>query len=70
MTDEFMVYRGLDKEYAGHMTVNHGSGEYARGDAHVNTAESYFSLLKRGIVGTFHHVSKEHLDRYVSEFGL
>ena len=39
-----------------------------RGIIHTNFAESYFSLLKRGIVGTFHHVSKEHMDRYLAEF--
>ncbi len=46
----------------------HGKGEYARGTAHVNTAESFFSLLKRGVYGTFHHVSKRHLHRYATEF--
>jgi len=48
--------------------VNHGIGEYVRGDAHTNTVEGYFSILKRGIVGTFHHVSSQHLKRYVGEF--
>jgi hypothetical protein len=49
-------------------TVNHGRGEYVRGDAYTNTAEGFISLLKRGIVGTFHHVGKAHLGKYVSEF--
>ena len=40
------------------MVVEHGRGEYVRSDVHVNAAEGFFSLLKRGIVGTFHHVSK------------
>ena len=44
--------------------------EYARGDAHVNTAESYFSLLKRGVMGAFHHVSRKHLNRYSDEFAF
>ena len=44
------------------------SGEHARGDVHVNLAENWFSLLKRGVNGTFHHVSEQHLDRYVGEF--
>jgi ISXO2-like transposase domain len=44
--------------------------DYPRGGAHVNTAESYFALLKRGVVGSFHHVSKEHLDRYCDEFSF
>lgn len=50
--------------------VDHGHGEYVRGDAYTNTAESWISLLKRGIVGSFHHVSEEHLDRYINEFAF
>lgn len=69
MTDEATVYTAkITGDFAGHETVNHGKGEYVRGDAHTNTAENYFSLLKRGIVGTFHHVSQQHLNRYVIEF--
>jgi transposase-like protein len=68
MTDSFPVYQGLDKEYAGHEVVDHSSGEYVNGDAHTNTVEGWFALLKRGITGTFHHVSEQHLDRYVDEF--
>ena len=63
-----LAYRGLKYEFASHQTVHHGAQEYVRGDAHVNTAEAYFSLLKRGINGTFHHVSSHHLHRYLSEF--
>jgi transposase-like protein len=71
MTDELMAYRGIGKEFAGgHHMVSHSKGEYARGDASVNEAESYFALLKRGIVGSFHHVSKQHLDRYCDEFSF
>lgn len=43
-------------------------GEYARGPIHTNTVESFYSLLKRGLVGTFHHVSAKHLRRYTGEF--
>ena len=68
MTDGFLAYKGLDKEFASHETVDHGKKEYVRGDVHVNLAENWFSLLKRGVMGTFHHVSEQHLDRYVSEF--
>jgi hypothetical protein len=68
--DEFVSYRGLFAEFAQHETVDHGSGEYVRGDIFTNTAESWFALLKRGVYGTFHHVSKQHLDRYVSEFAF
>ncbi len=70
MTDEWQSYDGLDKEYASHKTVDHGRGEYARGNVYTNTAESWTALLKRGIVGTFHHISEKHLDRYVNEFGF
>lgn len=68
MTDGFLAYKGLDREYASHETVDHGIREYVRGDVHVNLAENWFSLLKRGVMGTFHHVSEKHLDRYVDEF--
>src|SRR3970040_559 len=44
--------------------------EYARGPVHTNTIEGYFSILKRGLIGTFHHVSEAHLQRYVTEFGF
>jgi transposase-like protein len=67
-TDSFTSYRGLEKEFAAHETVNHGDGEYCRGDVHVNFAESYFSLLKRGVIGIFHHMSAKHMHRYLSEF--
>ena len=61
-------YQKLAYLFASHAHVNHGAGEYVRGDAHTNTAEGYFSLLKRGIIGTFHHVSPQHLLRYTTEF--
>jgi hypothetical protein len=48
--------------------VNHQRREYVRGDAYVNTAENFFSLLKRGIFGVYHKVSKHHLPRYLAEF--
>jgi transposase-like protein len=69
MTDEWPSYRGIGAEFAGgHDTVNHSAGEYARGDAHVNSAEGYFALLKRGIVGIYHHVGTQYLDQYLAEF--
>jgi transposase-like protein len=71
MTDQWPSYRGIGKEYdGGHKVVNHSKGEYVRGDAYTNTAESYFALLKRGLHGTFHHLSKEHLQRYCDEFAF
>lgn len=68
MTDEFKSYNGLSKYFTGHSSVNHGEKEYCRGIVHINFAESYFSLLKRAIIGAFHHVSDNHLHRYLSEF--
>jgi hypothetical protein len=54
--------------YEKHETVNHGIGEYVRGPVHTNTIEGYFSIMKRGINGTYHHVSQQHLKRYLAEF--
>jgi transposase-like protein len=68
MTDEFKGYRGLKKEFADHQTINHSRGHYVRGEVTTNTVEGYFSLLKRGLTGTYHHVSKHHLHRYLAEF--
>jgi transposase-like protein len=68
MTDGEGQYRLLGPMYAGHEVVNHRIGEYVRGDAHTNTVESYFAILKRGIAGTYHHVSQQHLKRYLGEF--
>ncbi|MCC6983898.1 MAG: IS1595 family transposase [Bauldia sp.] len=58
----------LSKRFEKHATVNHGIGEYVRGEAHTNTIEGYFSIMKRGINGVYHHVSPEHLKRYLAEF--
>ena len=69
ITDERPGYRGIGREFeGGHETVNHSAKEYVRGDVTTNTVEVCFSLLKRGVIGTFHHVSKKHLHRYVAEF--
>ncbi len=68
MTDGHSSYKGLDKEFAGHEAVNHQADEYVRGEAHTNTAENYFSIFKRGIIGTYHHVGAQHLHRYLGEF--
>jgi hypothetical protein len=68
-TDEFKAYRTLAPFFAKHETTNHTRKEYARpGGIHSNTAESYIGLFKRGIVGSWHHVSEEHLHRYLEEF--
>jgi transposase-like protein len=54
--------------FPGRQSVNHSIGEYVRGDVHTNTIEGYFAIMKRGIIGTYHHVSPEHLKRYLAEF--
>jgi transposase-like protein len=67
-TDTLPVYDKVDKEFKKHETVDHNAGEYVHGDVYTNTAEGYFSQLKRSLSGTFHHVSEKHLDRYLAEF--
>jgi transposase-like protein len=68
LSDEGPGAKMVSGEFALHDTVNHGIGEYVRGDIHTNTIESYFAILKRGIVGTYHSVSQQHLKRYLAEF--
>jgi transposase-like protein len=69
MTDESVVYPPVTGGFAGHGTVNHSVEEYVRAAFfHTNTAEGYFSILKRGIIGVYHHVSEAHLRRYLAEF--
>jgi len=71
MTDENLKYIHVGSEFAGgHVTVEHGKQEYARpaDGAHINTAESSHALIKRGMYGVYHHVSPEHLQRYLDEF--
>lgn len=68
-TDESSLYTSIGQEFSGgHETVNHTRREYARGDVTTNTVEGFFALIKRGVYGTFHSVSKKHLHRYVAEF--
>ena len=69
MSDENPSYNGIGKTFAGgHDTVCHSAKEYARGDVNTNTAESSFALVKRGIIGTYHNVSKAYLYRYLWQF--
>lgn len=69
ITDDFPAYRGIGSEYqGGHDCVAHMTREYVRGDVHTNTAESSFSLVKRGIMGVYHNVSKDYLHRYLWQF--
>jgi transposase-like protein len=66
-TDEWRPYRKLAKDYP-HGVVSHGRGEYVNGAIHTNTIEGFWSIVKRGIVGTFHKVSRKYLPLYVNEF--
>ena len=69
-TDEHGGYRRVGGLFYHHATVNHGAGEYVRGEVHTNGIESVFAVMKRGIHGVYHHVSPKHLHRYVGEFAF
>ena len=64
-TDEAKAYTGLARP---HEVVKHSVGEYVRAMAHTNGVESFWALLKRGYIGIYHHFSRKHLHRYISEF--
>lgn len=70
MTDGSPRYNAMKREkpFTQHSQVNHSKGEYVRGIASTNRVEGYFSIMKRGLIGTYHHVSSAHLQRYLSEF--
>lgn len=68
MTDELNQYTTIGNHFTSHDVVNHRNLEYVRDNAYTNTVEGFFSILKRGINGVYHHVSKEHLHRYLAEF--
>ena len=67
-TDQSRLYTQIGGLFGEHETVNHGEKEYARGDVHVNSAEGYFSIFKRGMRGVYQHCSEKHLHRYLAEF--
>ncbi|MGO9786670.1 MAG: IS1595 family transposase [Stellaceae bacterium] len=70
MTDELAAYQPIGKGFAGHDTVHHTAGQYVKrgGFTHTNTVENFFSIMKRGVYGTYHHISQQHLMRYLAEF--
>jgi hypothetical protein len=71
MTDEHPSYKVVTEDSGMRDdTVTHSKDEYVRGNVHTNTVEGFFSLLKRGVNGTFHHASREHLHRYCDEFAF
>jgi transposase-like protein len=71
-TDDALAYYHMSREFAAHGVVNHSDGEYVSrdGKTHIQSAESFFAILKRGVMGSFHSVSEQHLGRYVDEFAF
>ncbi len=67
-TDEAQFYKKPGKAFAAHEAVNHGSGEYARGETTTNTVEGFFGIFKRGMRGVYHHCGEQHLQAYLNEF--
>lgn len=68
MTDESSLYGVVGKKFASHGRSNHSRKQYVKGDIHTNTIEGFFGILRRGLIGTYQHVSAKHLKRYLSEF--
>lgn len=69
VTDKAQAYKFMVPK-SDHESVDHSKFEWARGDVHTNTLEGYFSILKRGFIGTYQHVDKKHLGRYLAEFDV
>ena len=69
-TDDAAVYDGIGGLFFGHDSVNHTAGEYVRGNVTTNSIESVFAVMKRGVIGVYHHTSRKHLGRYVNEFSF
>jgi hypothetical protein len=71
-TDDTLAYYHMSREFAAHGVVNHSRDEYVSrdGKTHIQSAESFFAILKRGVTGSFHSVSEQHLGRYVDEFAF
>jgi len=70
MTDQLQAYQKIGRSYSAHDWINHGKKEFARGNAHNNTAESFNAILERTKQGVFHYLSKKHLKRYLQEIGF
>lgn len=70
MTDDARFYWNIGREFrGGHGTVLHAARQFSKGSGvHSNTAENFFSILKRGVIGTYHHWSEAHIHRYLAEF--
>jgi hypothetical protein len=70
MTDGGTGYKVMHYYFNSHGVVEHKARQYADGNKHSNTAENFFSIFKRGVIGTYHHMSEAHLGRYLAEFDL
>jgi hypothetical protein len=71
MTDDARFYNRIGEEFASHHTTLHSNREFSRGGGvHSNTAENFFSIFKRGVVGIYHHMSATHIHRYLAEFDM
>ena len=68
VTDQYRAYNHVGKVFAKHTAINHGANEWARGEAHTNTIEGFFSVFKRGMKGVYQHCREDHLHRYLAEF--
>lgn len=68
VTDGSQVYKFVMPNPSQHESVDHSKFEWARGDIHTNTLENFFSIFKRGLIGTYQHMDKKHLGRYLAEF--
>lgn len=69
-TDDAMAYRGLEQHKLNHARINHSQGVYVYGNIHTNTIEGFWSLVKRGIGGVYHAVSKKYLQSYLNEYSF
>jgi len=69
-TDESNLYPKVGAEFAGHETVKHSAGEYARGDVTTNSVEGFFGIFKRGMRGVYQHCGEQHFQRYLNEFSF
>lgn len=69
-TDEHLSYAGIGGLFFDHDTINHSNGEYVRDGVTTNSIESVFAVMKRGLIGVYHHASPKHLGRYVDEFAF
>lgn len=67
VTDEWQAYNALKKDYF-HVSINHQNGQYVSGAFSSNGVENFWSIFKRGIVGTFHNISPQHIQKYSDEF--